>query len=170
MILISAGHSDKDSGAIVNRLKENELALDLRDRLSAELKDIPHITDGSEGQNSSLNEAIKLLHKCAFGIEIHFNSSSNKGVKGTEVFGLSKHKVKGERLSSIVAHSLNTNNRGFKTEKESNRKKLGFVRAGGLILEVEFLTNEEAMQNYFKYKDALIKNLYFYLKGLKNEQ
>jgi len=112
-------------------------------------------------------------------IEIHYNASDNITVKGTEVL-VPEDKTKDEleiadRLSDIIGDALTTKERGqigatdgVKTEAESARKKLGWMRITGIniLIEVEFLSNPTAMQTLEQKRDALWTITANYLVGL----
>ena len=59
-VLIAAGHSDTDPGAVANGHKEALMALELRDKVAAVLRaeGFDVIEDGKDGQNLPLAESI----------------------------------------------------------------------------------------------------------------
>lgn len=152
MILISAGHSITDPGACANGVQEAKLATELRDLVSDELArlGVNHITDGQPGQNLPLNDAIQLAKDCRIALEIHFNAASSAAT-GVECIALPASKALAQKLSGAVSATLNARLRGdhgYITQEQSDRGKLGFVGAGGLILEVGFVTNAADLKTY----------------------
>lgn len=146
-VLISAGHSDSDPGAVANGQTEAKLALQLRDAVAAYLRQygLKVYEDGKDGQNLPLAEAIKLA-KGRLAIELHFNSVANPDASGVECIALPAMRYHAQRLSAAVAGVLKNKLRGdhgYIDQSKSARGRLGFVQAGGLILEVCFLSNKQ---------------------------
>ena len=150
--VICAGHSDKDPGAVRNDVTESALAVELRKIVALKLRNLGHevYTDG-EG-NLPLNDAIALVkkHNCT-ALELHFNASASPSANGVECLGLVKDKKLCQSIAKGIAGVLGSKVRGdngFKTQEESARGKLGFVGAGGIIVETMFLSNETEYLNY----------------------
>ena len=150
--VICAGHSNKDPGAVRNDVTESALAVELRKIVALKLRNLGHevYTDGNEGLNLPLNDAIALRkkHNCT-ALELHFNAGCSGG--GVECFGLNKDKKLCQSIAKGIAGVLGSKVRGdngFKTQEESARGKLGFVGAGGIIVETMFLSNETEYLNY----------------------
>ena len=152
--VICAGHSDKDPGAVRNDVTESALAVELRKIVALKLRNLGHevYTDG-EG-NLPLNDAIALVkkHNCT-ALELHFNAAANNApsASGVECLGLNKDKKLCQSIAKGIAGVLGSKVRGdngFKTQEESARGKLGFVGAGGIIVETMFLSNETEYLNY----------------------
>lgn len=150
--VICAGHSDKDPGAVRNDVTESALAVELRKIVALKLRNLGHevYTDG-EG-NLPLNDAIALVkkHNCT-ALELHFNAACSPSASGVECLGLNKDKKLCQSIAKGIAGVLGSKVRGdngFKTQEESARGKLGFVGAGGIIVETMFLSNETEYLNY----------------------
>jgi N-acetylmuramoyl-L-alanine amidase len=112
-------------------------------------------------------------------IEIHYNASDNTTVKGTEVLipeiYTSEETEIADRLSDVIGDVLGTKERGqlgatdgVKTEADSKRKKLGWMRMVGIniLIELEFLSNPTAMQTLEQKRDELWTVAAKYLVGL----
>ena len=159
--VICAGHSNKDPGAVRNDVTESALAVELRKIVALKLRNLGHevYTDGTDGEgnlgnlgNLPLNDAIALVkkHNCT-ALELHFNASASLSANGVECLGLNKDKKLCQNISNGIAGVLGSKVRGdngFKTQEESARGKLGFVGAGGIIVETMFLSNETEYLNY----------------------
>ena len=150
--VICAGHSNKDPGAVRNDVTESALAVELRKIVALKLRNLGHevYTDG-EGLNLPLNDAIALVkkHNCT-ALELHFNAAAGSA-NGVECLGLNKDKKLCQSIAKGIAGVLGSKVRGdngFKTQEESARGKLGFVGAGGIIVETMFLSNETEYLNY----------------------
>lgn len=167
--VICAGHSNKDPGAVTT-YTESELVTELRNIVAKKLRDRGHevVTDGTGNINDDLKTAIALVntHKADLAVDLHFNASSNSAAKGVECIALVKHRGVAQRISKNIAGVLKTTVRGdngWKTQEESARGKLGFVNAGGVIVEVCFLSNPVEMDNYISTKwlvaEAIVKGL-----------
>lgn len=152
--VICAGHSNKDPGAVRNDVTESALAVELRKIVALKLRNLGHevYTDGEGGLNLPLNDAIALVkkHNCT-ALELHFNASASPSANGVECIGLNKDKKLCQSIAKGIAGVLGSKVRGdngFKTQEESARGKLGFVGAGGIIVETMFLSNETEYLNY----------------------
>lgn len=161
-LLIAAGHSNTDPGACANGQQEAALALELRDMVAAYLRQAGRdvTEDGADGVNLPLTEAIRLA-KGRFAVEIHFNAASPSagGVECIAPVGL---RYQAQKLAQATASALKIKPRGdagYTCEAQSQHKRLGFVRAGGLILEVCFITNATEMAWYLAQKHALARTL-----------
>lgn len=151
--VICAGHSNKDPGAVRNDVTESALAVELRKIVALKLRNLGHevYTDGEGSQNLPLNDAIALVkkHNCT-ALELHFNAAA-PSANGVECLGLNKDKKLCQSIAKGIAGVLGSKVRGdngFKTQEESARGKLGFVGAGGIIVETMFLSNETEYLNY----------------------
>lgn len=157
---ICAGHSDAEPGAVYGQHREADLMLRLRDKVAAELVKRGHkvLTDGVPKQNLSLREAMTVVKRVDVAVELHTNASANLTAKGVEALSLPALKVRSQKLSSAVATVLKTSvrgDRGWKSQEESARGRLGFVGAGGIILEVFFLSNPAELAAYLKNEDSV---------------
>lgn len=169
-VLISAGHSDTDKGSIANNYKEADLTLELRDLIIKNLKklNVDCIGDGEEGKNLSLKDAINLIKNSRLAIEIHFNSAGiDKNANGVEIYSLPKYMRFSQRLAHVISIILGSKlrgDKGWKKQEESNRYKLGFVSNGGILIEVEFITNPKAMLKYIENKELLAESIALEIK------
>lgn len=152
-IVLTAGHSMTDPGAVNDRLKitEAKLALGLRDQVASllRLRGFEVLEDGADGVNQPLPEAIKLA-RGRLAIELHFNAGP-KGATGVEAISLPKLKPLAVALSKAVASVLHCKLRGadgWIDQSKSQHSRLGFVQAGGVILEVAFISNDGDMCYY----------------------
>lgn len=152
--VICAGHSNSDPGAVRNDVTESALAVELRKIVALKLRNLGHevYTDGEGLKNLPLNDAIALVkkHNCT-ALELHFNASASPSANGVECLGLVKDKKLCQNISNGIAGVLGSKVRGdngFRTQEESARGKLGFVNAGGIIVETMFLSNDIEYLNY----------------------
>ena len=161
-VLISAGHSDTDPGAVSNGHTEAKLALQLRDSVAAYLRQygVKVVEDGNDGQNLPLTDAIRLA-KGRFAIEIHFNAGPESAA-GVECIALPAMRYHAQRLAASVASVLRNKLRGdhgYIDQSKSARGRLGFVQAGGLILEVCFLSNRQETAYYMANSSKVAQEL-----------
>ena len=159
IITVTSGHSNTgkiDSGAVTTvngkLVKEADLAVKLRNAILHYLqqdKEIVTRCDGYGQVNLELKEAIKLIKGSDVSLEVHFNSSTNKTANGVECIALPKDKALAQKLSAAVSKVTGSRLRGVGghiTQEDSARGKLGYVSAGGCILEVAFLSNSSELQ------------------------
>lgn len=152
-IYISAGHSNTDPGAVAGGMKEADLARAFRNAVAHYLREagVKFETDGTGDTNAPLREACAGARRASVAVEFHFNASSKPSVRGVETLAPPRHKALAQRLSAAVAAHTGSPLRGasgYQPESISPRGRLGFIQAGGLIMELEFITNPEAMETY----------------------
>lgn len=152
-IVITAGHSNADPGAVYDEVKEADFCADMRNYVAYYLthwgeKDV--VTDGAGRINAPLAQAIKLAKDADVAVEFHLNASSSRTVYGVEVLCLPKHKVLAQKIayaiSSVTGSKLRGDN-GYKEQGSGQHSRLGFCMAGGLIVELEFLSNTARFNN-----------------------
>ena len=184
IVCVTAGHSNTgkiDSGAVTTvggkLIKEADLAVKLRNAILHYLQQDKGITtrcDGYSTVNLELKEAIKLIKGSDAAVEVHFNSSTNKTANGVECIALPKDKVLAQKLSAAVSKVTGSRLRGvggFITQEDSARGKLGYINAGGLILEVSFLSNDQELKvfedKYWLIAKSISEVLIDYVKSKK---
>lgn len=162
VIVITAGHSNVDPGSVNGNYKEAIIAVELRNEVAkrVRLAGIDVLTDGEGSDNQNLNTAIGLAKKTKkFALEFHLNAAAAKTAKGVEALALDKDKLVCQKLCKAVSEVLNTPVRGsdggWKSQSSGQHAKLGFVSAGGIILEVFFITNDDELKKYFSNREAV---------------
>lgn len=153
-IVITAGHSNADPGAVYGGFTEAEIVTEFRNLVAFYLKqaDLPFVTDGEGSTNLPLNQAIKLITPNSIAVEFHCNAFSNPTATGVETLSQSKDYELGKKLCSAIEGSLKIRNRGAKAENSGQHSRLGFVRAGGIILELFFISNPNDLNSYVNRK------------------
>ena len=149
-VTVTAGHSNKDPGAVNGKFKEAELVSQFRNAVAYYLREagIQYKTDGVGILNQDLNAAIKLIKGSSVAVEFHMNAALNKSANGVETIALPKDKKLAQDLSKAVASALGSRLRGdngWIDQSQSARGKLGFISNGGLIVELGFISNEEEL-------------------------
>lgn len=172
-ILISAGHSTvppRDSGAVGFGVEADE-ALKLRDAVAAmlRLRGVSHVTDGAEGVSETLTTAITLARSVRTAVEIHFNAGPASAT-GVEVLAKSANKALAQDLAAAVAGPTQLRlrgDKGYKADNSGHHHRLGFCEAGGLILEVCFISNKADMAAYKSQFTNVARNIADVLAGGK---
>lgn len=163
VIFPSAGHHDKDPGAVYNGIKEADKTKEFRNLVSKylELRNHPHIMDKDSETNGQYQNRIKPGSGSVL-LDIHFNASSNVNATGTEMIvanNASKESIAmATELVEGTAKILGIANRGVKTEAQTARGKIGISNLGSgiaVLAELCFLSNFSDMQKYELYKYAL---------------
>ena len=149
-VTVTAGHSNKDPGAVNGKFKEAELVSQFRNAVAYYLREagIQYKTDGVGILNQDLNAAIKLIKGSSVAVEFHMNAATSKQANGIETIALPKDKKLAQDLSKAVADALGSRLRGdngWIDQSQSARGKLGFISNGGLIVELGFISNEEEL-------------------------
>lgn len=153
-VVITAGHSNTDPGAVNGNITEASIATDMRNMVALylERKDIEVITDGTGSDNHSLRQAIKLIKKGSVAIEFHCNAFHSSSAGGVEALAQPKDKVicgaLCEAVSDVMGIPTRGNDGGFKAENSGQHSRLGYVRNGGIILELFFISNPHELATY----------------------
>ena len=153
-IVLTAGHSDFDPGAVGNGQTEAGIARELRNIVASKLRGMGErvITDGEPASNKPLRDAIALIPQGRVAVELHCNAAANPAAGGgVETIALPRDKALAQRLSAAVARVLGIRvrgDRGWIDQSQSARGRLGYINAGGLILEVFFISNPAEMAVY----------------------
>lgn len=164
---INCGHclSGKDTGAIGNGFKEQDLTRQIGYSVMSKLKEMEHtIIDCTVNYADSVNEALSLICSKANSIKadmfvsIHLNASDSKG-HGTEIFTYGSNEIKEARniLNNIV--SLGYSNRGIKDGK--NLAVIKNTKAPAMLIEVCFIDNVADMKLFDieNISNAIVKGL-----------
>lgn len=151
---VTAGHGGNDPGAVAKTGEtENALMTELRDIVASKLKASGHAvrTDGDWRKNLPLPYAMTLVPGSVAAIELHTNAAENPSATGVEVISLPSKKELSRTIARRIAHALGIPVRGaggWIDQSQSARGRLGFVRVGGLVVEVFFLSNPENLAVY----------------------
>lgn len=162
-IVICAGHDGATPGNTWNNYREAELMLDLRDIVAAKLRALGHevIEDGEDGVNKPLSEAMRLARGVEIAVELHTNANSNTKARGVEVIAQAKDKRLAQDLAQRIAGVLGTITRRdggffeFTAHSKERGFRAGFVREGGVIVEVFFQSNQSELTAYLSRKDVV---------------
>lgn len=144
---ITAGHSYLDPGAVApDGTREEDLMVELRDIVASKLRALGHTvrTDGGWRHNLPLVNAIALVPGASVAIELHTNAATSAAATGVEVISLPDRAPMARTIARRISHILGLRVRGaggWIDQSASARGRLGFVRAGGLVVEVFFLSN-----------------------------
>lgn len=158
-LLVSAGHSNKDPGAVGNGYTEADIVLDLRDNLKEALllRGVVARTDGGADQNLPLSEAIKIAREVDIALEFHCNSFHKPSATGVETLCHASHGSLAGKVANAISKAIGLFNRGVKGESSGQHSRLGFIsRGGGIIVELFFLSNPNDLQAYMDNKEAVV--------------
>jgi N-acetylmuramoyl-L-alanine amidase len=166
VILISAGHTNNsrdDRGAAGDGFIEGIEAVKLRDETAKILrsKGLSVIKDGADGINEPLKKALVLARQANIAIEFHFNAGPAQAT-GIEVLC----KVKDKILAQLIARAIHKatglklrGDLGWKRDDSGQHHRLAFCEAGGLIVEVCFISNKADMSAYQKNFATICQNI-----------
>lgn len=147
-IVLTAGHSNTDPGAVAHGVTEAGLMAELRNVTARKLRELGHTvhTDGEGSINAPLNDALALIRKHGpdVALELHMNAAANAAASGVETIALPKDRGLAQAISARVSAVLGLRlrgDRGWIDQSQSARGRLGFINAGGLILETAFISN-----------------------------
>lgn len=165
LITITAGHNNKDPGAVSGTYKEADIAVEFRNGVAKRLRAAGYtvLTDGVDKENETLNNAVKLAKSAYLAIEFHLNAAVSKQAKGVEALSLNKDKAICQSLCEGISKVLETPvrgvDRGWKSQSSGQHKTLAFCQAGGIIVESFFITNDDELQKYFARKEELFDRI-----------
>ncbi len=172
-LYLIAGHNNTDPGAsgnfdTVGKVVEASLTKELRDLIASAFTLHNNNTVVKDDDKHTLAQVLNTInttvHKDDIVIDIHFNAFNTKA-RGTEAFiptvNSTVEKELAKDIVEAIAKLLNTPNRGVKTERESNRGRLGFLHGLGnrILLEICFIDNKEDIESYLKNKFLLAKEI-----------
>lgn len=149
-IFLSAGHGGTDPGAVALGRKEADIAVEFRNIVAFYLQraGVPHELDGHGTENLPLSEAVKRARKHPVSLEFHCNAAASSSATGVETLSGSRDLMLGGQISAAIARALGIRNRGAKPENAGQHHRLAFVQAGGIIVELFFLTNPTDLAAY----------------------
>ena len=82
----------------------------------------------------------------------HCNASENQKASGTEVLAGTDDMKLAAAISAAIANALKIPKRGAKPEGAGQHHRLAFVQAGGVIVELFFLTSRDDLKAYYDRK------------------
>lgn len=158
--LISAGHSATDPGAGANGHTEAAIALDMRDLVAKRLLEMRHavVMDGNIAENLPLKNAIALIKGTDLAVELHCNAAVNAQATGVEVIAPPALKLVAQRIARAIAAETGQKLRGelgWIDQSQSARGRLGFIEAGGLIVEMVFISNAGDLRTFLAAKERV---------------
>lgn len=158
-VFLSAGHSDTDPGATVRGYspnwgtvlrKEADIAVEFRNMVSFYLtrSGVEHALDGHGTTNLPLSQAAQMARKYDLALEFHCNAAANSSATGVECLSSPSDAGLAGEVSAAVAQALGIKNRGAKPGNAGQHSRLAFVQAGGVIVELFFLSNPKDLDKY----------------------
>lgn len=157
--LISAGHGGLDPGACAFGRREADIALQMRELVSSHLLGMRHtvIQDGGNGINLPLAHALKLIKGTNLAVELHCNAGPATAT-GVEVIAPTALKPIAQRIALAIAEETGQRLRGqggWIDQCQSKHGRLAFIRAGGLIVEMVFISNDADTQRFIAVKERV---------------
>lgn len=149
-VFVSAGHGGSDPGAVANGRVEADIATEFRNIVAFYLarRGVEHELDGDGPINLPLRDAVKLASAHAIAVEFHCNAAASSAATGVETLSGPNDMALGVRICAAIADTLVLRNRGAKPENAGQHHRLAFVQAGGIIVELFFITNADDLEAY----------------------
>ncbi len=159
-VIINAGHSVFDPGVMHGGKKESAIAMGLRDEIVHKLGERYDFISVPDTIN--LRDSIAWINRRAnvndVAFSIHFNSHSNRTVRGTEAYYYNQREGELAAIySREISEALGIPNRGAKPDRYTWVGSLGWVRqlkCDSVLIEFCYITNPADMR-VFNYGDAL---------------
>lgn len=159
MIFLTAGHHNRDSGAIGHGYKESDLTKEIRDLTAARIRQLDSTVDlWLDDDNDTLTQVIHKVKSKAkptdVWLELHFDAASSPTATGATALVAANAREKSKKLAadlvSIGSKVLGIRNRGVMSELNSNRGRLGMLHtaASSVLYEVAFISNENDVEAY----------------------
>ena len=152
IIVLTAGHSNTDPGAVNGSDREADIAQDMRNITASILRNdygLTVKTDGEGKGNLPLREAVKLIRGSDVAIEFHTNAAGSKAATGIEALSIVKNKHWCQVLSKTVAKATGWKLRGeggFKPDNAGQHSRLAYAQAGGIVFEPFFISNDNELK------------------------
>jgi N-acetylmuramoyl-L-alanine amidase len=150
-VFLSAGHSETDPGATAFGRREADIAVDFRNLVAFYLMrdGVPLELDGVGTANLPLAATVaRTRQRDDLEVEFHCNAASTPTASGCETLSAARHFGIGGRLCEAIASGLGIRSRGAKPENSGQHRRLAFVQAGGIIVELFFITNPDDLRAY----------------------
>lgn len=163
IIVLTAGHSNTDPGAVNGSDREADIAQDIRNITASILRDdygLTVRTDGEGKGNLPLREAVKLIRGSDVAIEFHTNAVASKAATGVEALSTPKNKRWCQVLSRAVADATGWKLRGeggFKPDNAGQHSRLAYAQAGGIVFEPFFISNDADLKLFKERKWAICR-------------
>lgn len=159
MIFLTAGHHNRDSGALGHGYKESDLNKEIRDLTATRIRQLdPTVDLWLDDDNDTLTQVIHKVKSKAkptdVWVELHFDAASSPTATGATALVASNARARSRELAAdlvgIGSEVLGIRNRGVKTELESNRGRLGMLHtaASSVLYEVAFISNVYDVEAY----------------------
>lgn len=148
IICLTAGHSNRDPGAVNGSDREADLAQDMRNIVASILRnDYGYTvrTDGEGKGNLPLGKALTLIRGSALAVEFHMNAAANKTATGIEALATPRNKRWCQILSRAVADVTGWRLRGdsgYKPDDAGQHSRLAYAQHGGIVFEPFFISND----------------------------
>jgi N-acetylmuramoyl-L-alanine amidase len=158
--LISAGHGGTDPGAVANGHTEAAIALEMRELVADRLLQMRHtvLQDGGRGENLPLKQALAMVKGTDLAVELHCNAFSKPTATGVEVIAPAHLKPVAQRIARAIAAETGQKLRGqggWIDQSKSQHKRLAFIQAGGLIVEMVFISNPADLRVFLQAKERV---------------
>lgn len=148
IICLTAGHSERDPGAVNGSDREADLAQDMRNIVASILRNdygLTVRTDGEGKGNLPLAKALTLIKGAAVAVEFHTNAAAAKTATGIEALTTPKNKRVAQALCQAVANVSGWKMRGdqgFKPDNAGQHSRLAYAQHGGIVFEPFFISND----------------------------
>ena len=163
IIVLTAGHSNTDPGAVNGSDREADIAQDIRNIVASILRDdygLTVRTDGEGKGNLPLREAVKLIRGSDVAIEFHTNAAASKAATGVEALSTPKNKRWCQVWSRAVADATGWKLRGeggYKPDNAGQHSRLAYAQAGGIVFEPFFISNDADLKLFKERKWAICR-------------
>ncbi len=175
-IIISAGHTNKDPGTIVENIREVDLTRNIAKEVTKLLRDDDIITLAVP-PDLDLARRIEWINQTGYteanndlAIEIHINDGGEQGIEGWYQADRSNSKNLTEKIVSSVTKGLNWKNQGVQEEYKHPLGSLAFLHNThpiASLIECGYLDNEND-RKFLTSEDGIKKLAKQIVEGIKD--
>lgn len=163
IICLTAGHSNRDPGAVNGSDREADLAQDMRNIVASILRNdygLTVRTDGEGKGNLPLAKALPLIRGSSVAVEFHCNAAANKAATGIEALSTPKNKHWCQVLCKAVEDATGwklRGDKGFKPDNAGQHSRLAYAQHGGIVFEPFFISNDADLALFKQRKWAICR-------------
>jgi len=167
LIILSAGHSTTESGAVFGNFKEADENIEIV-KLCAEILDKQKVPYRVVPFELNLAETIKWINERykhindGLAIEVHKNAGGGKGIETFYFPGNIVSKDIAEKINQAIVQETGLENRGVKPDVLTRFGKLGFIRqpnVWSVLTEAGFIDTDDMKVPREKFASGIAKGI-----------
>lgn len=164
-IFLDPGHGGNDPGAVAHGEKESELALQISNKLKAELEKAGAtvIASRTNDRYVALSERVRMANNTNADIfvSVHLNAFPDSSVRGTEAFYNTVHAPAGSQSLANSIHKRLVSELGLRDRnvKNANFEVIRYTTMPSTLVEIGFMTNSGDLHIIKNDQDKVVNSL-----------